>query len=55
MIHKCKGKCINKGQDALHGEGMRVLNFVPSREKGMDVYKCTVCKATHSMSEVARS
>lgn len=43
MIGKCI--CVHKGQDDLHGPGLRVLNVVP-RKDGADERRCTVCGNT---------
>lgn len=40
-IRSCK--CINEGQDALHGTGNRVFN-----KTAKDDLRCTVCGATTS-------
>ena len=43
MIGKCY--CKHEGQDELHGEGRRVLNHVPHKDKA-DEFRCTVCGNT---------
>lgn len=41
MILSCN--CAHKAQDALHGEGKRVMNPLKAA-KGQEVaYRCTVC------------
>lgn len=40
MIKKCN--CKNKGQDKLHGKGMRVMNQTYKGKSGSS-YRCTVC------------
>ncbi len=41
-----KHTCSHKGQDKLHGKGMRVFNKTEkSKRNDVDVYRCTVCLA----------
>ena len=54
MILRCT--CENKGQDELHGKGMRVHNLAL---KGMNTapgYRCTVCgKIRAAAAEVVKA
>ncbi len=52
MISKCRANCKHEGQDKLHGEGFRVLNHRPSKDKSNEVFACTVCNTVHSNSEI---
>jgi len=48
-IVKCN--CTHKGQDELHGSGMRVFNLIPKGDKETQVKgRCTVCRAEKYVS-----
>lgn len=41
-------KCVNKGQDKLHGKGKRVMNSTNKKfSDNSHDYRCTVCKEIH--------
>lgn len=52
MLGRCL--CPHKGQDELHGVGIRVLNHVPSKGTLPDEYRCTVCGREFGEHEVKR-
>jgi len=40
-------KCVNEGQDKLHGKNVRVANSTAKQDKDFVDVRCTVCKTVH--------
>lgn len=49
-VTKVKCKCINEGQDKLHGQNMRVANTTTKQDKDFVDVRCTVCKTIHRVN-----
>jgi hypothetical protein len=43
MVKILKCSCQHKGQDDLHGVGMRIFNQLASTAKMKESFRCTVC------------